>query len=74
MQTIQNTKRIKSKIKVDNNFIFEMIESDMYTYDNNVDLNHLDVSNVTDMHGLFINSPFNGDISNQQCCRCELLP
>jgi surface protein len=51
-------------IKVTNKTIKDVIKSLIKEYGNNVDLNHLDVSRVTDMSWLFNNSKFNGDISN----------
>jgi surface protein len=51
-------------IKVQNKTIKSTIESLIEKYGNEVDLNHLDVQNVTNMLSMFEYSKFNGDISN----------
>lgn len=40
-----------------------IVQEQMKSYGPHVDLNHMDVSRITSMGGLFRNSPFNGDIS-----------
>lgn len=50
-------------IKANNNNIKQILLGEIRRLGNNADLNHIDVSNVTDMRALFLHSPFNGDIS-----------
>ena len=47
-----------------NETIKEIVKSEIESLGNNADLNHIDVSQVTDMSYLFEESEFNGDISN----------
>ena len=47
-----------------NETIKEIVKSEIARLGNNADLNHIDVSQVTDMSYLFKESEFNGDISN----------
>ena len=46
-----------------NETIKDIVKSEIARLGNNADLNHIDVSQVTDMSYLFKGSEFNGDIS-----------
>jgi len=48
---------------VNNDNIKDIIEKCINHYGNDISLNWLDTSQVTDMSNLFIRSKFNGDIS-----------
>jgi len=53
-----------NKILAKNNkHLHSLIHQEMEKNGPNCDLNHIDVSNVTNMSYMFYNSPFNGDIS-----------
>ena len=55
---------MKPKIIInDKNHLKIIIKQEVSTNGNKCDLNHLDVSNVTNMNGMFRSSKFNGDIS-----------
>lgn len=50
-------------IKADNSNIHEIVDEEISKYGPFADLNHIDVSAVTDMSALFYNKNFNGNIS-----------
>ena len=54
---------MEEKIVVDDENIKEIVRSEIWKLGFKADLNHIDVSGVTNMEGLFRNSMFNGDIS-----------
>lgn len=47
----------------DKSHLMDLIEAEIKSNGYQCDLNHIDVSNVANMYGLFTNSRFNGDIS-----------
>jgi len=55
---------MEKKIVANNGNIKKIVKSEIERLGNDADLNHIDVSGVTDMNNLFSNSRFNGDISN----------
>src|SRR5690554_2624412 len=54
---------MEKKIVVNDENIIDVVKSEIERLGNDADLNHIDVSGVTDMWGLFEKSKFNGDIS-----------
>src|SRR5690554_3890488 len=54
---------MEKKIVANNGNIKEIVEDEIKRLGNKADLNHIDVSGVTNMWGLFNGSDFNGDIS-----------
>jgi len=55
---------MKKIIAKNNKHLNYLINQEMKKNGPNCDLNHIDVSNVTNMSYMFFNSQFNGDISN----------
>src|SRR5690554_2534387 len=54
---------MEKKIAVNDENIKDVVKSEIERLGNKADLNHIDVSGVTNMWGLFNGSDFNGDIS-----------
>ena len=55
---------MKKLVAKDKKHLKSLIHQEMEKNGPNCDLNHIDVSNVTDMASMIWNSKFNGDISN----------
>lgn len=80
--SIKNTENIlnknltfmKSKIIHASNYnITSIVEAEINRLGNNANLNHIDVSKVTNMDSLFSDSVFNGDISNWDVSNVETM-
>ena len=57
-----SNKRTGKYPKADNVNIRELVRNAIKDKGNDADLNHIEISDVTDMSYLFLNSPFNGNI------------
>jgi surface protein len=60
---IETKDKSHAMFKCNNENIERLVKNKIGLVNHEADLNHLDVSNVTDMKGIFKNSQFNGDIS-----------
>ncbi len=68
-----STKVKPSKIKApDNQSLRKIVSEEIRRLGDNADLNHIDVSEITDLDDLFIpHSSFNGDISKWNVSKCK---
>jgi surface protein len=65
---------MKDKIVAkDKKHLKKIIQNEIKLNGNDCDLNHIDVSNVTDMSSLFCKSEFNGNISQWDVSKVELM-
>lgn len=62
---------MKEKITVTDETIWFFVHQEIGKYGDNADLNHIDVSRVTNMRDMFANSKFNGDISGWDVSNVE---
>jgi len=64
---------MEKRIIANDDNIKEIVEDEIKRLGNEADLNHIDVSGVTDMNGLFFHSSFNGDISKWNVSNVEKM-
>src|SRR5690554_243824 len=64
---------MEKKIVANNDNIKRIVRDEIWRLGNKADLNHIDVSGVTNMEELFRNSKFNGDISKWNVSSVEFM-
>ena len=64
LEKLKVTKPVYTLFPKSKDELKEMIKSEIDKNGNNCSLNHIDVTKITDMSGLFFGFNFNGDISN----------
>ena len=69
----QPSKQKSSTKSISNDNIAKIVELEIIRLGYNADLNHLDVSNVTNMKNLFKNTKFNGDISRWDVSKVTMM-
>jgi len=69
----ENTKVDEEIIVATDKTIIDIVKSEIKRLGNNADLNHIDVSKVTNMSFVFEYSNFNGDISKWDVSKVEIM-